>query len=63
MSLHHNKANLVIDDVTLTTKIHGCQLYTIINSPVEILTNSFLHVACCGILSFKLWRRAKFCNS
>ena len=63
MSLPHNTANLVIDDVTLTTKIHGCQLYTIMNSPVEIFTKSFLRVACCGILSFKLRRRTKFCIS
>jgi hypothetical protein len=63
MSLPHNTANLVIDDVTLTTKIHGCQLYTIMNSPVEIFTNGFLLVACCGILPFKLWSRTKFCIS
>jgi hypothetical protein len=63
MSLPHNTANLVIDDVTLTTKIHGCQLYTIINSPVEIFTNSFLFVACCGILPSILQSRIKFCIS
>lgn len=62
LSLPYNAANLVIDDVTVTTKIHGCQLYTTMNSPIEIFTNfgtvvqsiSSVSVTCYGTFSFKL---------